>query len=219
MNMETPSQNNVLITLPVNIAYKAIEGYLKQNFTGEIIKDEKEGGKVTNYAQILDMALEGSAEEDFDIAVDVTFKNLTSLFRNKTGRILLHLSLEFNEQEQEISVANFNLDGKTGNWLMNNSIEPMANTFLHKKLKTKMIFNFRPIIEKQLTDLNKKLENAYEVKKGINLYANLKDFKIHRIIPKIKHFYVLLNIEGDAVMDIEELNLQDEATSEPIIEA
>lgn len=215
--MDTSSQNNILITLPVNIAYSAIEGYLKENFTGKIIKDEKENGKVTEYAKIMDMALAGSTEEDFDIVADITFKNLTSLFRNKIGRILLHLSLEFNEEEQEISVINFKLDGKTGNWLMNNSIEAMANTFLHNKIKTKMIFNFRPIIEKQLTDLNKKLEDAFEVKKGINLYGNLKDFRIHRIIPKIKHFYVLLNIEGDAVMDIEELNFQDETMPEPII--
>lgn len=217
--MDTPSQNNILITLPVNIAYSAIEGYLKENFTGKIIKDEKEDGKGTQYAEILDMALEASAEEDFDIVADVTFKNLTSLFRNKTGRILLHLSLDFNEAGQEISVVKFKLDGKTGNWLMNNSMEAMANTFLHKKIKTKMVFDFRPIIEKQLTDLNKKLENAYEIREGINLYCNLKGFKIHRIIPKIRHFYVLVNIEGDAVMDIEELNFTSEVPSGPISEA
>lgn len=204
--MEKPSQSNVMITLPINLAYAAIEGYLKENYKGEIIKEEKENGKTTQYAEILDMSLERSEEEEFDIAVDVTFKNLTSIFRNKVGRILLHLSLNFDEAQQEIYVESFKLKGNSGSWLMDNAMEAMANTFLHKKIKTKMVFNFRAVIEKQLKDLNKKLEDPFQVKEGISLYGNLKNFRIHRIIPKIKHFYVLVNVEADAVMDIEQLN-------------
>ena len=215
--MERSSENNVIITLPVNLAYHAIETYLKDNYTGEIIKEEKENGKVSNYAEILDMAMEASPEEDYDIAVDVTFKNLTSVFRNKTARILLHLSLYFNEPEQEISVSKFKLEGKSGSWLFDNAMEAMANTFLHKKIKTKMLFNFREIIEKQLADLNRKLEEPYEVNPGMNLYGNLKSFRIHRIVPKIRHFYVLLNIEADAVMDIEKLSFNTHEKENPAI--
>lgn len=204
--MERPSENNIVITLPVNLAYAGIDGYLKENYMGEIIREEKENGKVSEYAEILDMSLDRSEEEEFDIAVDVTFKNLTSVFRNKTGRILLHLSLNFDEAEQEIYVDSFKLKGNSGNWLMDNAMQTMANTFLHKKIKNKMVFNFREIIAKQLSDLNKKLEDPYKVKEGINLYGNLKNFRIQRIIPKIRHFYVLLNIEADAVMDIEQLD-------------
>ena len=71
-----------------------------------------------------------------------------------------------------------------------------------------MVFNFRAIIAEQLEELNKKLEDPYKVKEGINLYGNLKNFRIQRIIPKIRHFYVLLNIEADAVMDIERLDFE-----------
>jgi len=215
--MERSSENNVIITLPVNLAYSAIENYLKENYTGEIIKDEKENGKVTSYAEILDMALEASPEEDYDIAVDVTFRNLTSIFRNKTGRILLHLSLYFNEPEQEISVSKFKLEGNSGSWLMDNAMEAMANTFLHKRIKTKMLFNFRPIIEKQLEDLNRKLDEPYEVNPGMNLYGNLKSFRIHRLVPKIRHFYLLLNIEADAVMDIDKLSFNTGEKTNPEI--
>src|SRR5690606_31958765 len=215
--MERSSENNVIITLPVNLAYSAIENYLKENYTGEIIKDEKENGKVTSYAEILDMALEASPEEDYDIAVDVTFRNLTSIFRNKTGRILLHLSLYFNEPEQEISVSKFKLEGNSGSWLMDNAMEAMANTFLHKRIKTKMLFNFRPIIEKQLEDLNRKLDEPYEVNQGMNLYGNLKSFRIHRLVPKIRHFYLLLNIEADAVMDIDKLSFNTGEKTNPEI--
>lgn len=204
--MEGPSENNILITLPVNLAYAAIDGYLKENYTGEIIKEEKENGKISQYAEILDMSLERSEEEEFDIAVDVTFKNLTSIFRNKVGRILLHLSLNFDEAQQEIYVDRFKLKGNSGGWLMDNAMEAMANTFLHKKIKNKMVFNFRAIIEEQLGDLNKKLEDPYKVKEGINLYGNLKNFRIQRIIPKIRHFYLLLTIQADAVMDIDRLD-------------
>lgn len=204
--MQAPSENNVIITLPVNLSYAAIEGYLKENYTGYIIEEEKENGNVSSYAEILGIAMEGSAEEEYDIAVDVAFRNLTSVFHNKTGRILLQLSLFFNEPEQEISVDKFKLEGNSGSWLMDNAMEAMANTFLHKKIKNKMVFDFRPIIEKQLEEFNRKLEEPYEVNPGMNLYGNLKSFRIHRIVPKIKHFYVLLNIEADAVMDIEKLD-------------
>lgn len=204
--MERPSENNIVITLPINLAYAAIDGYLKENYTGEIIKDEKDDGKVSEYAEILAMSLERSEEEEFDIAVDVTFRNLTSIFRNKTGRILMHLSLNFDQAEQEIYVDSFKLKGHSGNWLMDKSMQAMANTFLHKKIKNKMVFNFREIIAEQLQDINKKLEDPYKVKEGINLYGNLKNFRIQMIIPKIRHFYVLLHIEADAVMDIEQLN-------------
>lgn len=213
--MERPSENNVIITLPVNLSYVAVEGYLKENFIGEIIREEKENGKVTNYAEILDLAMQGSAEEEFDIAVDVTFKNLTSIFKNKTGRILLHLSLDFNEAEQEISVGKFKLEGNSGSWLMDNAMEAMANTFLHNKIKNKMIFNFRQIIEEQLLELNRKLEEPYEVNPGMNLYGKLNNFRIYKIIPKIRHLYVLLNIEADAVMDIEQINFAPASSVEP----
>lgn len=206
--MERPSENNIVITLPINLAYAAIDGYLKENYTGEIIQEEKENGKVSEYAEILGMSLQRSEEEEYDIAVDVTFKNLTSIFHNKTGRILMHLSLNFNEPEQEIYVDSFKLKGNSGSWIMDNAMEAMANTFLHKKIKNKMVFNFRAIIAEKLEELNKKLEDPYKVKEGINLYGNLKNFRIQRIIPKIRHFYVLLNIEADAVMDIELLNFE-----------
>lgn len=206
--MERPSENNIVITLPINLAYAAIDGYLKENYTGEIIQEEKENGKVSEYAEILGMSLQRSEEEEYDIAVDVTFKNLTSIFHNKTGRILMHLSLNFNESEQEIYVDSFKLKGNSGSWIMDNAMEAMANTFLHKKIKNKMVFNFRAIIAEKLEELNKKLEDPYKVKEGINLYGNLKNFRIQRIIPKIRHFYVLLNIEADAVMDIERLNFE-----------
>ena len=204
--MEKSSENNIVITLPVNLAYDAIDGYLKENYTGEIIKEEKENGKVSEYAEILDMSLQRSEEEEYDIAVDVKFRNLTSIFHNKIGRILLHLSLNFDETEQEIYVDSFKLNGNSGSWLMDNAMEAMANTFLHNKIKNKMVFNFRAIIAEQLADLNKKLEDPYPVKEGINLYGNLKNFRIQRVVPKLRHFYVLLNIEADAVMDIERLD-------------
>ncbi len=182
-----------------------------------IIKDEKDNGKVSNYAEILDLAMAPSEEDDFDIVLDVTFKNLTALLRNKTGRILLHLSLDFDEGQQEMSVGNFKLKGNTGNWLMNNSMEAVANTFMHKKIRNQMVFNFNPIIASQLEELNLKLDEPYEINKGINLYGRLKAFRVEKIIPRIKHFYILVNIEADAVVDIEELNLKTTPAAEDII--
>ena len=216
-NTEDESQNNIQVKLPVNISYTAVNDFLQKNVVGELIKTEKESGEVTTYAEILDISLGQSPEEKYDLAVDVEFMMLTKLLRNKVGRVWLHVALEFNEEAQEVWVSDFKLDGNTNNWLMNNSLEVMANNIMQESLKNKMRYNFSAEIEKHIQELNHKMGDPYEVSGGINLFGRIEKLKIYRIVPKPDRFLILAKIAANAVVDVDELDFggRDEVSSTP----
>ena len=202
---EDLSQGLNFIRLPISIDYTVIEAYLRKKMIGETISSEEEDKKVSTYAEILDLSLEKSEDEAYDLALALKFKTLTTFFKNKEGTILLHLSLDFDKEEQLMRVNNFKLEGITKNWLLNRSLETMVNTFMHGKIKNKMKFDFRPEIEKHLRSMNEKLENRLEVAEGIFLFGRLNTFKISEIIPQASRFLVLVNFEGNTLLDIKKI--------------
>lgn len=213
--LEDASENDIQINLPVNISYAAINEFLTENVVGKLIEDEKETGEVTTYAELLDMSIEQSPDERFDLAVDVEFRTLTKLLRNKIGRVWLHVALEFDEAAQEVWVSDFKLDGNTDSWLMNNSLELMANKVMQGSIKNKMRYNFQAEIEKHIFELNTKMGDPYEVSSGINLFGRIEKMKVYRIIPKADKFLVLARIAANAVVDIEKLNFDAPVENRP----
>lgn len=211
---EDPSQSNVIISLPLNISYTALVNYLQENVRDQIIKVDKENGKTTNYAEILDVSFDHSKEEDYDLVFDIKIRNLTTVFKNKEARIILHASIDFDKTEQVVTVRDYKLNAISNSWLMDNSLEAMANKFMYSKLKKKMKFEIRPEIEKQVLELNEKMENAIEVKDGINLFGRIESFTIGKIIPKPQHFMILVDIKASAVIDIEKILM----SKAPVIE-
>jgi len=202
---EDLSQGLNFIRLPIIIAYAVLETYLRKKMTGECISSEAEDGKVSAYAEILNLSLERSLDEAYDLALELKLKTLTTLFRNKEGKIILHLALDFDKEEQLASVNNFKLEGNTKNWLLNRSLETIVNTFMHGKIKNKMKFDFRPEIEKHLQSMNEKLDNRLEVAEGVFLFGRLNTFKISEIIPQASQFLVLVNFEGNTLLDIKKI--------------
>lgn len=207
-NAEDPSQGLNFIRLPINIDYTVVETYLRKKMIGELISSEDKDGMGSAYAEILDLSLEKSQDEGYDLALELKFKTLTTFFRNKEGKVILHVTLDFDMEEQLVSVHNFKLEGNTKNWFFNKSLETMVNTFMHGKLKNKMKFDFRPEIEKHRRSMNEKLDNRLEITAGIFLSGSLKTFKIDEIIPMETHFLVLVNFEGNTSVDIKELVLK-----------
>lgn len=203
--IDSSSQNNVILSLPVNITYVALEQIIREKSRGEIIRVEKEDGKVTSYAQILDVSFQHSLKDNFDLVFDIELRILTTVFKNKVARMLLDVSVDYDEHEQVVRVKDYELDLKSGNWLMNNSLEAVANKFIYGKLKKKMMFDLKPEIDKRIQEINRKLEDPVEVMDGINLFGQVDSFSVGKIIPKPDHFLVLLNLNGNAVVDVEKL--------------
>lgn len=196
---------NIQLKLPVKIKYIALEESLKRKMVGEVIKDEDKDGDISNYAEILDVGLNYSLENKFDLAIAVTFKTLTTLFHGKKMQIVLHASLYLNKEKQSISIKEYKIKGKTANFLTNGFLQTLVNTLLYKKIKEKLSFNFMPIIEEQIKALNNKLINNLEVAQGISISGYLNKFLIDEIVPIEEELILSILIEGLAFVNIEEL--------------
>ena len=196
---------NIQLKLPVKIKYNALERSLKKKMVGEVIKDEDKDGDVSHYAEILDIGLRYSLENEFDLAISVNFKTLTTLFHGKKMQVILYASLYLDREQQIISIEDYKVQGKTSNFLTNGFIQTLVNTLLYKKIKEKMSFNFLPVIEEQLLALNEKLLKNMEVARGVSVSGYLKEFTIDEIVPVEEELVLSILIKGLAFVNIEEL--------------
>lgn len=201
-------QENLMIKIPVRITYSVLQDFLQKKFVGENIRIKDENGKVSNYAEVLDVSMGKSMEEDYDLVIEVKFRTLTSFFRNKKGTAVIHAALGFDDKEQEISVLDYELEVQTNNWLMNKTLQGIANSgFLSSKLKKKLKYEFKPMVEKQLKAANVKLTEQLEASKGIFVSGKLNNFRILDVIPGKERLVVLVSLEGNTVVDIKEISL------------
>ncbi|MCM8569319.1 DUF4403 family protein [Gramella jeungdoensis] len=201
------SEANFNVSIPVKIGYPVLDNYLREKLVGEIISKENEDGEKSNYAQILDISISKSELEDFDLCLHVNLQTLTSLFKNKQVELLFHASLELNREFQKISLKDYEVDSKTGNWIANQLLEAVINKWMYAKLKEKMNFNFMPHIEEQMDALNEKLENKLEAKEGIHLIGSLDDLEISRFKAGENDLWISLNISANGVVEIEKIKL------------
>ena len=200
--MSNSLQDKISLRLPVKIGFNVLDEALRNKLIGENIETEDKDGEVSTYATILDAALLKSEKAGYDVALDIKFKTLTSLFKNKEGNILLHLAIEFIPEDQEIMVKDYKLEAKSNNWLMDKGLQAVANTFIYEKLKKKMKLDFTPHIEKQLREINEKLEDKIKPSEEVSLSGYLEKFKIADIIPGESIFLISIEIEGFAIAEL-----------------
>lgn len=199
--MEEPLQEDIRFQIPVKIAYKALEALLRKKLVGEHITTEN-NGEVTKYATILDLHLARSHREGYDLAVDVKFRTLTTLFRNKEGNILLDAALDFDPAAQQLSVKNYTFDVDSSSWLLSNSLETLAGSFFRDKIRKKMKFDFRPLIQEQLGNINKKLESTIEPVEGISISGFVSGFKVLQLLPGEQMLLAIVELEGKALVEV-----------------
>lgn len=204
--MEKSLQDNIDIKLPVKIGYAVLENVLREKMAGEMIQVEKGNGEFTRYAQVLDLSLMRSPEDNFDLTVEVKFKSLVKLFRNKTGSILFHLRIHYDEAAQLLEVDDYRIKGNSENWMMNRSLETVANNLVYNKLKSKMRIDLIPHIEPQVKKLNGQLQNDFEAAEGVILSGKIENVTIAEIIAGETDLYVLVHIKGDTVVEITKIN-------------
>lgn len=202
-----PSKINNSLTLPVKIEYSVLQSLLRKKMIGEKISSEGKDGEVTNYAEILNISIQRSVKDSYDLAVEIQFRNLTSILKNKEGKFVLYAALDFDELMQQIQVVDFEIDGTSKNWLFNNTIETIANTFMREKIRNKMKVDFQPEIQKQLVSINKKLNSGFEVAGGIILSGDMKFIKINEIVLQERQVLVLVQVEGQTLFNIQNIQL------------
>lgn len=205
--MEKPLQDNIDIKLPVKIGYTVLENVLRGKMAGEMIQVEKGNGEFTKYAQVLDLSISRSSEENFDLTVEVKFRSLLKLFRNKNGSLLFHLRVHYDEAAQLLEVDDYRIKGNSDNWMMDRSLETVANKLVYNKLKSKMRIDLIPHIEPQVKKLNAKLQNDLEAAEGVFLSGKIENVSIAEIIAGETDLFVLVHIKGDTVVEITQIKV------------
>ncbi len=205
LDTENALKNGVNILLPVQIKLKVLEKKLQEELIGfEVRKDGEDDG--TLYGEVLAANLHPGTQ-GYDLNLELEILTKTKLFKNKKLKIDLQLKLNFNQQKQAIDLEDYKATGENNSWFTNKLIGFLLNSLIRKKVLEKSNFHLEPKLKKAKTALNKKLENLFEVKKGVLLYGNMQELFLQEVYVKEKHLIILLAAQGDLAAEIFELNL------------
>lgn len=199
--------NNIELRLPVKIGYQVLQAYLQKKLLGKILSKGKANGETSDHARIEAISLSRSSLEDFDLAVHVQLKLLTTLFRGKNIFAVAHLSIDFLEEDQEVLVRRYKLDSDNNGWFIDRIVETLINNFLYSKLKDRMKFDIRPVIAARLEKLNQRLSGGLEVADGVNITGKIQEFRVQEVIPGQRTLLVSVSILGNNVLNIRSIDI------------
>ena len=201
------TDQNINITIPVKVGYQALDTYLEEKLGGEIISNENKAGKKSNYARVLDISIEKSDLEGFDLLLNISLQTLTSLFKNRQVKIFFHAALELDREHQHVSLKDFEVYGKTKNWFADKLLETIVNKWVYEKIKKKMIFDLLPHIEGKVNAINEELENKLEAKEGVYIIGSLDKIELSKLKAGEKELWISISISGQGLLELEKLEL------------
>jgi len=207
INQDNFIDQNINIKVPVIINYQVLTKYIGGKLVGEILSTENKEGKKSNYAMVLDLSIEKSDLDGFDLLINVTLKTLTSFFKNKEVNILFYAALELDRENQQVSLKDFEIDGKTKNVIADKLLETVVNKWVYEKLKKKMFFDISPLIKEKVAAINLDLEDKLEAKKGVNLLGELETIEISNIKAGKEELWISVAILGTGLIELEKLDL------------
>ncbi len=86
-------------------------------------------------------------------------------------------------------------------------LKSVVNTFIYRKIIKNLSIELLPLIDEKLIQLNEKLASKIEVKSGISILGSMKSLTITHFEVKQNDIWVILNINGWGIIDIEILDL------------
>ncbi|WP_310991761.1 DUF4403 family protein [Aequorivita marina] len=203
--MEKPyTENGIKILLPVQIKLETVEKKLQEELIGfKIRKDGADDGSL--YGEVIAINLfAGSQNYDLDLELELLTK--TKLFKGKSLKVDIQLKLSFDQQQQTINLNHYKATGENDSWLANKLIDFLLNSFIRRKVLDKSNFLLQPKLKNVKTELNEKLENLLEVKKGVLLYGSFQDLYLKEVYFKQKHLVVLVAANGNLAAEVSELD-------------
>jgi len=202
---EISKQEGFLIQLPAKIKLHALEKVIQDKLTGYEIK-KGEGEDAKDFAEINSISL-APGKEGFDLSLPMEIVAKTLLFTNKIIKSTIHLKFEYQPELDELSLKNYEFDGEDNGWITNNFLEVLINLLLKKKILNKSEILLKPKIEEFVEGINVKLQNIMEVKHGVLLFGEIKDFKIMNLYFKEGDLILILKTTGVLAAEINEIEL------------
>ncbi|SDE84692.1 protein of unknown function [Pricia antarctica] len=191
---------NINLTLPIKIPYEVLQQLTDRNLIGmEIGTGKRKEGR------IVDTNLEASPLPEFDVILVLKMHILRKILVTKEVTLGIHASLTYDTNTGILSVGDFKIDAKSKNFLLNKTLQILANRMYYRKVLDRATINVNELIGPYLTELNERLVPGISSPQGILLHGSIEQINISRIEPLTEHVLVHVQFKGGVEVTIEKL--------------
>ncbi|MBJ7882029.1 DUF4403 family protein [Gelidibacter salicanalis] len=201
----TPSDQDISLTLPVQIGFEVLDTFLKKKFRDTNISHKDAKGNSSNYFRILDLKLAESEHNAYNLCLKMRLQPLTLLFNRNTVEVSVHADLKLNVDTQKLYVEAYNMDSSGKNWVTNNLLKSVLNTFIYKKIINALSLDLMPIVKEKIEIINAQLASTLKTTKGVSIMGNVANFTISHFEIKKDVIWVLIHTQGWCVISIDDL--------------
>ncbi len=192
--------NNINLTLPIKIPYEVLQQLTDRSLIGmEIGTGKRKEGR------ILDTNLEASPLPEYDVVLVLKMRVLRKILVTKEVTLGIHASLVYDTDTGILSVGTFKIDSKSKNFLLNKTLQILANRMYYRKILDKATYNLHELIGSYLIGLNERLISGIPFSQGMTLHGNMKNTTITRIEPLADHVLVYALFKGGAEVSVNKL--------------
>ena len=207
MNFDKESNNeDISLSIPIKISFTALINHLNKKFVGKTISRDNANGREINYFKILDIAIDKSDFHKYNIELKLKLETLTTFYNKRELHVSVHARVYMDMKSQRISIAAYEIDSTGKSWIANQMLKSVVNTFIYRKIIKNLSIELLPLIDEKLIQLNEKLASKIELKSGISILGLMKSLTITHFEVKQNDIWVILNINGWGIIDIESLD-------------
>lgn len=207
MNLNQELTNgDISLSIPIKISFSALKNYLNKEYQGKIISRNNSSGKEIKYFKILDIDINKSHIENYNIELLVKLETLTTFYNKRDLQISIQTLVNLDVESQNIHVQTYKIDSTGKSWFANQMLKSVVNTFIYRKIINNLNFELSPLINEKLSELNEKLASKLEIKRGISILGAFKNLTITHFEVKQNDIWVIIHINGWGVIDMEDLD-------------
>ena len=205
-NNQEPINQDISLSIPIKIGFVALKNYLNKEFVGKTISKTNSNGKEINYFKILEIEINKSSIEKYNIELIVKLETLTTFYHKRELKISVQTFVKMDVGSQNIYIDTYKIDSKGESWFANQILNPIINTFVSRKISDNANIELLPIIKKNMIQLNEMLASKIEVKSGISILGALENLTITHLEVKRDDIWVIISVNGWGIIDVEDLD-------------
>ena len=206
-NQQESTNQDISLSIPIKISFTALKNHMNREYVGKIISRPNSNGTPVNYFKILDIDLVQSDFEKYNIELIFKLETLTTFYNKRELQISVLTFVKMNIESQEVYVDSYKIDSKGDSWLANQLVKSIINTFIYQKIIKNLSIALLPVIKKNRDLLNEKLASKIEVKSGMSILGSLENLTITHFEIKQNNIWVIINMNGWGIIEIESLDL------------
>ncbi len=146
---------NINLTLPIKIPYEVLQQLTDKALIGiEIGTGERKQGR------ILGTSLGASPLPEYDIVLGLKMRILRKILVTKEVDVFIHVSLAYDPDTGEIKVDTYKIASKSKSFLLDKTLQLLANRIYYRKVLDKATYNLNTLINPHLLRMNEKLESG-----------------------------------------------------------